>query len=95
MQQARSPLLIDVRAEPGDLTLEGSRIERGSDWTPDDPEVEIVLFDEDGTLALAEAARLQEAGYSRVKALFGGLELYEFALDPEIVESDTFLRSGR
>ena len=34
---------------------------------------------------------LHGAGYERVKMLFGGLELYEFSLDPEVVGSETFL----
>ena len=37
------------------------------------------------------AGRLQSRGYGRVKALFGGLDLYEFSLDPEVVGSETFL----
>ena len=39
---------------------------------------------------------MQSAGYPRVKALFGGLELYEFSLDPEVVGQETYLlRSAR
>jgi hypothetical protein len=34
---------------------------------------------------------MQAAGYPRVKALFGGLDLYEFSLDPEVLGQDTFL----
>jgi hypothetical protein len=51
----------------------------------------VVLFDEDGTLAVEAARRLQAAGYSRVRALFGGLELWDFSLDPEVVGDDTGL----
>lgn len=33
----------------------------------------------------------QSAGWPRVEALFGGLELYEFSLDPEVVGQETYL----
>ena len=93
LQRGQAPLLVDVRPEPGSRSLDGA-IVVGDDsrWQPDGTDAEVVLFDEDGSLAVDAAHRLQEAGYSRVKALFGGLELYEFALDPKIVGSDTFLR---
>ncbi len=35
---------------------------------------------------------MQAAGWSHVKALFGGLDLWEFALDPAVVGAETFLR---
>jgi hypothetical protein len=34
---------------------------------------------------------MQAAGWPRVRALFGGLDLYEFSLDPEVVGEETFL----
>jgi hypothetical protein len=51
----------------------------------------VVLIDDDGSEAVRLAAELQAAGFSAVRSLFGGLELYEFSLDPEVVETDTFL----
>ncbi len=51
----------------------------------------MVLFDDDGSAAVELAARLIEAGHSRVRALFGGLELYEFSLDPQVVGAETYL----
>ena len=95
LQRGQPPLLIDVRPESGTHTLLGAISQTSPSWAPDETDAEVVLFDEDGSLAVAAAYRLQEAGFSRVKALFGGLELYAFALDPEIVESDTFLRIER
>jgi rhodanese-related sulfurtransferase len=92
LQRDQPPLLIDIRPVPGNRTLAGAVSQPNPKWTPDETDAEVVLFDEDGSLAVAAAHRLQEAGFSRIKALFGGLELYEFALDPEILESDTFLR---
>ena len=35
--------------------------------------------------------RRQRAGDERCKALFGGLDLYGFALDPEVVGQETYL----
>jgi hypothetical protein len=37
------------------------------------------------------ARRLQGEGYARVRVLFGGLELYDFALDPAVVGTERFL----
>jgi hypothetical protein len=51
----------------------------------------VVLFDDDGSIAIDGARHMQAAGWPRVKALFGGLELYEFSLDPEVVGEETFL----
>lgn len=90
LKEGRPPLLMDVRPEPGRLTLKGAVRCPGPDWSPPADE-DVVLFDEDGSLALDHARRLQAAGWPRVKALFGGLELYEFSLDPEVVGEETFL----
>lgn len=82
--------LIDVRAEPGGKTLAGSARYPGEGWEPPEDE-QVVLFDEDGSEAEPIARRLQAAGFENVKMLFGGLELYEFSLDPDVVGERTFL----
>ena len=89
LADGRSPLLVDVRPEPGMRMLAGAEPLPGPDWSPPDDR-DTVLFDDDGTLALEVLARFPEA--ERARALFGGLDLYEFALDPEIVGRETFLR---
>jgi hypothetical protein len=83
-------MLVDIRNEPSDLTLEGAVRLPAPDWEPEE-EADIVLFDDEGDESVSFARRLQEAGYPRVKALFGGLQLYEFALDPEALGQKTFL----
>ena len=90
MKEGRAPLLIDVRPEPGRLTLQGAIPYPGPDWTPPMSE-DVVLFDDDGSIAIEGARHMQGAGWPQVKALFGGLELYEFSLDPEVVGEETFL----
>jgi rhodanese-related sulfurtransferase len=102
LREERGPLLIDVRpmsamsdmpampAEPGALTLAGAVPYPGPDWTPP-ADRDVVLFDEDGSIAIEGARHMQAAGYPRVKALFGGLDLWEFSLDPEVVGADTYL----
>ncbi len=80
--------LIDVRPERGGRELAGAL---SIDDLPDDRQQPIVLFDDDGSRALEHARKLQEAGYPFAKALFGGLDLYEFSLDPEVVGAETFL----
>lgn len=81
--------LVDVRADPQGHTLAGA--ERwSSDWQPP-ADRQVVLFDEDGSLAIPLAERFQEQGHAHVKALFGGLELWKFSLDPKVVGAETFL----
>jgi hypothetical protein len=90
MKEGRAPLLIDVRPEPGPLTLQGAVPYPGPDWSPPKDQ-DVVLFDDDGATAIDGARHMQAAGWPRVRALFGGLELYEFSLDPEVVGEETFL----
>jgi hypothetical protein len=90
LQEDQPPVLIDVRPEPGPLTLRGAIPYPGPEWSPP-ADRDVVLFDDDGALAVEGARHMQAAGYPRVKALFGGLDLYEFSLDPDVVGQDTFL----
>ena len=89
------PLLIDVRPDSPDqakgrLSLQGAIPYPGPDWSPP-ADRDVVLFDQDGAAAVDGARHMQAAGWPRVKALFGGLDLYEFSLDPEVVGEETFL----
>jgi hypothetical protein len=90
LQEDQPPILIDVRPEPGPLTLRGAIPYPGPEWSPP-ADRDVVLFDDEGALAVEGARHMQAAGYPRVKALFGGLDLYEFSLDPDVVGQDTFL----
>jgi rhodanese-related sulfurtransferase len=90
LREDRAPLLVDVRAQPGGHTLEGAMLLPYDSWRPPE-DTDVVLFDDNGAAAVAHAARLQQAGFERTRALFGGLELYEFSLDPEVVGQKTFL----
>lgn len=101
LREGRPPLLLDLRGESGPegaadvgdtgrLALRGAVPFPGPDWRPP-ADRDVVLIDDDGRRAAAEARRLQAAGFPRVRALFGGLALYEFSLDPEVVGEDTGL----
>lgn len=99
MKEGQAPVLIDVRPQPGAMTamtavtavtLAGAIPYPGPEWSPPADE-DVVLFDDDGSIAIDGARHMQAGGWSRVKALFGGLELYEFSLDPEVVGEETFL----
>jgi hypothetical protein len=90
-KESRAPVLIDVRPVPGWPSFAGA--------IPSLPEPvglpqdggEAVLFDDDGTRATEIARRLQAAGFTGVRSLFGGLELYDFSLDPAVVGDERFL----
>jgi len=90
IKEGEAPLIVDVRPDPGRLTLQGAIPYPGPDWSPPQ-DCDVVLFDEDGSIAIEGARHMQSAGYPRVKALFGGLELYEFSLDPEVIGQETYL----
>ena len=90
LREGQAPLLLDVRPELGALTLAGALPYPGPDWAPPRDQ-DVVLFDDDGSLAIDGARHMQAAGYPRVKALFGGLDLWEFSLDPEVVGEETYL----
>jgi len=91
LREGRAPRLLDVRPEPADVTLAGAERVDLASWEPD-AGVEAVLFDDDGELAVAAARRLQAAGHGGIRALFGGLELWSFALDAQVVGEETYLR---
>jgi hypothetical protein len=94
LSEGETPLLVDARAQPGPVTLRGAIPWPGDDWEP--PETtRVVVFDRDGSEAEPIVRRLRAAGRSNVRMLFGGLELYEFALDPQVVGDETFLVTGR
>lgn len=90
LAEGSAPLLVDVRPEPGPLTLAGAERHPEAGWEPP-ADRDVVLFDDDGAAAVARARDLQERGRPRVKALFGGLQLYEFSLDPQVVGEETYL----
>jgi rhodanese-related sulfurtransferase len=96
LREGQAPLLVDVRPEPGPLTLAGAILYPGPEWSPP-ADQNVVLFDDDGALAVDGARHMQAAGFPRVKALFGGLELWEFSLDPQVVGEETYLvrREGK
>jgi rhodanese-related sulfurtransferase len=89
LRDGKPVTLIDVRQNPSGFTLEGSEL-LSDEWEPptDRP---VVLFDDDGREAIAATERFHERGFTNVKALFGGLDLWKFSLDPEIVGEETFL----
>jgi hypothetical protein len=89
LREGRAPVLIDVRPEPGELTFAGARrLDPRTDLPKD---TEAVLFDEDGLGAYAFARQLRERGNRHARALFGGLRLYDFGLDPAVVGEERFL----
>ena len=90
MREGHPPVLVDVRPRPGRLSLRGALPYPGPQWSPPAGQ-DVVLIDDDGALAIDGARHMQEAGYPRVKALFGGLELYELSLDPQVVGEETYL----
>src|ERR1700688_2972001 len=90
LKEGDPPLLIDVRPAGGQLALMGARALPGPEWTPP-PELDVVLVDDDGATAVEVARRLQAAGFPRVRALVGGLPLYEVSLDPRVVGWETSL----
>lgn len=92
LQAGDGLLLVDVRSEPRGRTLRGAIRPTGPEWEPPIDQA-VLLFDDDGTSSVAMTQELQARGHEFVRALFGGLQLYEFSLDPDVVGQETFLES--
>ena len=92
LREGQAMLLVDVRSEPRGWTLRGASQLPGPVWVPPAGQ-DVLLFDDDGTEAVTVAREFQAQGHPTVRALFGGLRLYEFSLDPEVVGEETFLLS--
>ena len=90
LRKGHEILLVDVRADRRGRSLKGAVAWPGEDWVPP-ADREVVLYDEAGDEAVRLARAYQERGHPGVKALFGGLDLWSFALDPEIVGAETYL----
>ena len=91
LREARGPLLVDVRSEPREWTLTGATRWPGEGWEPPNDR-DVLLFDDDQREAMPVLQALREAGFERVRRLFGGMELYVFSLDAEVVGEETYLR---
>lgn len=91
LREGQDLLLVDVRSQPLEWTLVGAMPLSGPDWTPPEGR-DVLLFDDDGTEAVPLVQTFQAQGHATIRALFGGLRLYEFSLDPEVVGEETFLR---
>lgn len=92
MKGGHELILVDGRKGSASArSLEGALPYPADDWAPERPDAEVVVFDDDGGEAFELVQNLRERGCSRVKLLFGGLDLYEFSLDPEVVGGETFL----
>lgn len=94
LREGRAPLLVDVRpAGATGTTFVDAVAWPGEAWAPP-PDRDVVLFDDDGALARRRAHLLRSAGHRRVRSLFGGLALWDLALDPEVVGAERYL-TGR
>jgi rhodanese-related sulfurtransferase len=89
LREGKPVALVDVRKEPKGFTLEGSE-PLTADFEPPADGI-TVLFDDDGKEAIDVAEAFQERGHAQVKALFGGLDLWKFSLDPKVVGEHTYL----
>ncbi|MGD2113742.1 MAG: hypothetical protein PVG07_01715 [Acidobacteriota bacterium] len=95
LREGRAPALYALASRPEPeperprRTLRGAGAVTGPDWAP--PEDEAVIFDEDGEGARALVTALRERGISGVRALFGGLRLYDYCLDPRVVGEERYL----
>lgn len=93
LREGTAPALVDLRDDPA-LTLRGASTSSTGElagWHPDDRRGEVVLLDDDGSRARETAAALRERGVPGVRALFGGLRLYDHALDPRVVGQERYL----
>lgn len=97
LREGRPPRLWAL-PDTGPVTLEGALpYPAAGPEAPDlAPGEHAVLVDRDGKAALAEIRRLHATHpdlVGRVLALYGGLALYDFCLDPRVVGDHRYLRA--
>lgn len=81
--------LLDMRTGAVETRLRGAEpLPEGKKWDvhwSPTPGVDAVLVDEDGTAATEAVRAWRRAGYGDVRAIYGGMRLYEYSLDAEVV----------
>jgi hypothetical protein len=101
LREGRAPALYRLRTRPGPetgrpgRTLRGARAvpEPAADWAP--PAGEAVVFDEDGEAARTLVIALRARGVRGIRALYGGLRLYDYCLDPRVVGEERYLEGAQ
>ncbi|MDY7093861.1 MAG: hypothetical protein SX243_12890 [Acidobacteriota bacterium] len=97
-REGRPLTLLDLRPAPVTLTFAGAQPYRGPQDLPaiglatGGPA--IVLFDHDGARAAAALEELPAELRPTARMLFGGIELYEYCLDPAVVGGERYLRAS-
>lgn len=86
--KAAAPVLTDLRP-PGAVL----RFRDAEDFSEGRGEgaSDTILVDDDGIDATRRARELRQDERERVFALYGGMELYDYALDPLVVGAERFL----
>jgi len=93
LREGDPPALVDLRNAPA-MTICGARTSSATAiaaWRRDEVGEDVVLLDDDGRRAREIARSLRHRGVAGVRALFGGLRLYDHALDPRVVGSERYL----
>jgi rhodanese-related sulfurtransferase len=94
LREGDPPALVDLRETPME-TIRGARAVVAAEvaaWRRDAVGEEgVILLDDDGARARETARALRRRGVVGVRALFGGLRLYDHALDPRVVGTDRYL----
>jgi hypothetical protein len=91
LRERRPLTLLDLRPPPVSITLAGAR-PFGNPQDLSAADNPIVLFDLDGASAAEALEGLPAELRSTARILFGGIELYEYCLDPQVVGEERFLR---
>jgi hypothetical protein len=90
LSEGETPTMIDLRADGATL--------RGATRRPELRDAGAGITLEDGAILIdwsdaetTRLARLLRAAGRDVRALYGGIELWDFALDPQVVGEERFL----
>ena len=79
LRDGRNPIIVDVRSGSPSMTIRGAQPASPPDWAPE-PNQDVILIDDDGSIAVPKAQEFHARGFTRVKTP-NGFDVWEMRRD--------------